>query len=143
MINEYFVENRHFYVNGFADEFKNEVGDVNAVETDCVNKLFKWYMWFYKNIKVNLRFKFWRDVRDDALSKCGLERKQPKPYKYHYVIYEKDALYGWAIQDTAQDLLMLKLMLNWLCQYHGITYHDKFKVEKKRISKDEWKARYC
>ena len=65
-------------------------------------------------------------------------------YKYHYVIYEKDTLYGWSIKDTAKDLLMLDLMTNWLCEYHGITYYgNNFKFEKKRISVDEWKRRYC
>lgn len=60
-------------------------------------------------------------------------------YKYHYVIKNK---YGEVI-DTAQDNLMKDIMLNWLCEYHGIEYARTLSVEKKRISKEAWKERYC
>lgn len=60
-------------------------------------------------------------------------------YKYHYVIKNR---YGEVI-DTAQDKFVKDIMMNWLCKYHGITYTQTLCIERKRISKDEWKARYC
>ena len=139
MINEYFVENRHFYVNGFADEFRYEVGDVNAVETDYVNKLFKWYMWFYKNIKADLRLKFWRDVRDDALSKCGLERKPQRKYKYHYLILERQSQDDWKVVATASHIGWCRYALNNFCD---LGCYEDYKVITKRISADDYNKLY-
>ena len=59
-------------------------------------------------------------------------------YKYHYVI----KLNG-NTHDTAQDALMLHAKMNWLCAYFGVSRMSNFKVEKKRISVEDWKARYC
>ena len=59
-------------------------------------------------------------------------------YKYHYVIKNK---YG-EIIDTAQDKFMRDIILNWLCKYHGYSYAQTLSVERKRMSKDDWKERY-
>lgn len=60
-------------------------------------------------------------------------------YKYHYVIKDK---HGQVI-DTAQDKLMRDLMVNWLCKYHGHSYMLGVVIERRRIAKNDWKARYC
>lgn len=59
-------------------------------------------------------------------------------YKYHYVIYKSGVLY-----DTAQDDLMLHIKMNTICEMWGVLRMPNFKAIKKRISKEEWKRRYC
>lgn len=59
-------------------------------------------------------------------------------YKYHYEIYRNGVLY-----DTAQDTLMLHIMQQHLLEMWGVERYNNFSYKKKRISKEEWKERYC
>lgn len=59
-------------------------------------------------------------------------------YKYHYVVKKSGVDY-----DSAQDTYMLHAIMDWICQYFGASRMSNFKVEKKRISVEDWKARYC
>lgn len=59
-------------------------------------------------------------------------------YKYHYVIYQSGVVY-----DYAQDKFMLHTTMNWLLEKLGFERYKNYSFKKKRISKEEWKARYC
>ena len=59
-------------------------------------------------------------------------------YKYHYEIYKSGVLY-----DSVQDSFMLWVAKQWLIKYWGLEHYKNFSFKKKRISKEDWKARYC
>ena len=60
-------------------------------------------------------------------------------YKYHYVLYIYDEFLGTPrILDTAQDSFML-----WALKQKYSTMRNLITIKKQRISKDEWKRRYC
>lgn len=59
-------------------------------------------------------------------------------FKYHYVFYVKDKLYGVSMVATAQDKFMFDLMK------HDYIHSPQFAFYKReRITKEEWKRRYC
>jgi len=59
-------------------------------------------------------------------------------YKYHYTITRSGQLI-----DTAQDKNILTIVLHWLINFHGLTWYEKIKVKKERITTEEYKKRYC
>ena len=68
-INNYYIENKHFYINGFAN-FINEQTEEEYTDEES-KKLFKFYMYDYKNIKIDFRLKFWKIVFFEAMKKAG------------------------------------------------------------------------
>ena len=59
-------------------------------------------------------------------------------YKYHYEIYKSGVLY-----DCVQDTLMLHIAKQHLIEFWGIERFRNFTFKKVRISKEDWKKRYC
>ena len=59
-------------------------------------------------------------------------------YKYHYEIYKSGVLY-----DCVQDSFMLCCAKQQIIKMWGITHYKNFTFKKVRISKEEWKKRYC
>ena len=62
-----------------------------------------------------------------------------KKYKYHYVFYMLNELYGNYMEiDTAQDKFML-----WCLEQKYFHSRHIITIKKVRITKEEWKRRYC
>lgn len=59
-------------------------------------------------------------------------------YKYHWVVMRHGIVY-----DYAQDTFMLQAIKHWLLEHRGIENYNTFTFKKVRISKEEWKRRYC
>ena len=60
-------------------------------------------------------------------------------YKYHYVFYIYDEFLGvLRVLDTAQDSFML-----WALKQKYSLLRNLITIKKQRITKAEWKARYC
>ena len=64
-IPSYYIENKEAYILGFFDFMSDQVDDEFTKQE--VKQLFKEYMFNYKNIKVDLRFKFWLDIIDESM----------------------------------------------------------------------------
>lgn len=69
MISNYYIENRHFYVEGFAKHMQED--GMQDYYTKEINYVFKWWLMYYKNIEADMRTKFWQGVRNDALKLAG------------------------------------------------------------------------
>ena len=64
-----------------------------------------------------------------------------KKYKYHYVIYKANSYFGyWEEIDTAQDKFMLCCLKEKYC---ALFSQVQLRWKKERISKEDWKRRYC
>ena len=61
-----------------------------------------------------------------------------KAYKYHYEIYKSGVLY-----DCVQDSFALYCAKQWLIEFWGLERYKNFSFRKVRISKEDWKKRYC
>lgn len=62
-------------------------------------------------------------------------------YKYHYEIYKLNSYLGrWELIDTAQDKFMLDCLKEKYC---ALLPTNQLSYKKVRISKEEWKKRYC
>ena len=59
VISSYFKEHEQDYIKGFADYIAEDTQELTQEEAI---KLFKDYMLFYKNIIVDMRNRFWKQV---------------------------------------------------------------------------------
>ncbi len=67
MVNGYYIESKDFYINGFASYLMLQPDD--EYTTQEINEMFKYYMYDFKNILVDLRHPFWKEIRNQALKK--------------------------------------------------------------------------
>lgn len=74
----YYKENTNYYINGFVD-FWFEWYDYIPSDDDCKIE-FKIFMENYKNIKIDLRLKLWKNMLNKAIDKI-LQRYEEKEEK--------------------------------------------------------------
>lgn len=66
-MNKFYESNSNYYINGFVD-FWFEYYDYIPSDDDCKIE-FKIFMEEYKNIKIDLRFKLWKKMLEQAITK--------------------------------------------------------------------------
>ena len=75
MVKKYYLDNKQIYIEGFA-KFMKEQADEEFFDYE-IKKLFKEYMYDYKNIKVDLRNKFWVSVMREGMITAGFHFHSP------------------------------------------------------------------
>ena len=66
-MNKFYESNSNYYINGFVD-FWFKFYDYIPSDDDCKIE-FKIFMEEYKNIKIDLRFKLWKKMLEQAITK--------------------------------------------------------------------------